>query len=198
MKTAITTTIILLALTVLAIFTCASRANAQQTSPAVIAQCAGPESPWRDFDFFVGEWAVFDPDSGQKYGDNNLTLSESGCLIMGRWINVNGGTGSSMNFYDPLQNKWRQLWQSAPAFVDQSGSLDNEGRMQMDGRIFYHRSGISAQFRGTWTPINPDRFLQEFWQYDSASEQWNLWFRGEYRRKKSGDLTGTDNQEEEQ
>ncbi len=158
-------------------------------------QCAGDGSPWRDFDFFIGDWDVIDPDSGQRYGRNTLVMSEQGCLLMGRWVNINGGTGTSMNFYDPLKKQWRQIWQSAPAMTDQTGGLDDQGRMQMEGQIYYHATGLRAPFRGTWSPIGPDRFLQEFWQYDVAEDQWNLWFRGEYRRidEPSSDERGMEN-----
>jgi len=157
-------------------------AEPQQQAPLPL--CAADGSPWRDFDFFIGDWDVFDPDGGQRYGRNTLVASEQGCLLMGSWVNVNGGTGSSMNVYDPLKQQWRQIWQSPPSFIDQYGRLDEQGRMQMEGQIYYHGSGLTAPFKGTWSPIDADRFLQEFWQYDAAEDQWNLWFRGEYQRIK--------------
>lgn len=186
MKTAVTTTTILLVLTVLAVFTCASQVNAQQSSSAVIAQCAGQESPWRDFDFWIGDWEVYDPNTGNKAGDNRIEKRENGCLILEHWKSIAGGSGISMNFYDPLQQKWRQVWQSAAAFIDYSGGLDEQGRMLLEGTIYYNASGQSAPFRGRWTAQNDGSVLQEFWQYDAASDSWSSWFRGEYRKSESG------------
>lgn len=159
--------------------------NAQQTSPAATSQCTGSESPWRDFDFWIGNWEVYDPNTGNKVGDNRIEKRENGCLILENWKSIAGGSGISMNFYDPLEKKWRQVWQSAPAFIDYSGGLDEQGRMQLEGAIYYNASGQSAPFRGRWTAQDDGSVLQEFWQYDATSDNWNSWFVGEYRRSET-------------
>ena len=159
-------------------------ANENQTETvAPVAQCTSDQSPWRDFDFWIGEWEVFDPNSNRKYGDNHVEKKENGCLILEQWKGVNGTTGISMNFYDPLQKQWRQVWQNAGIFVDYSGGLDDEGRMQLEGTIYYHSTGVSAPFRGRWTSNEDGSVLQQFWQYDSGSGEWNGWFQGLYKKQ---------------
>lgn len=64
---------------------------------------------YKDFDFWVGEWDVYTP-AGQKAGENIVTRASNGCLVMENWTGVFGGTGKSMNFYDPARKKWRQIW----------------------------------------------------------------------------------------
>lgn len=164
----------------------ASAGNARETGqppvkPAEPAPCTTDASPYRDFDFWIGEWAVFDPDSGRKLGENTITLRENGCLIVERWRSVGGGTGMSMNFYDPLQGAWRQVWQSAAGFIDYAGGLDDAGRMVLEGTLHYNGRGEAVDFRGRWTPNDDGTVLQEFWQRDVESGEWSNWFVGEYR-----------------
>jgi hypothetical protein len=153
----------------------------QDSAPRVESPCTSDDSPYRDFDFWVGEWDVFDPDSGRRLGSNTITLRDHGCLIVERWTSVQGGTGMSMNFYDPLKQAWRQVWQSAGAFIDYTGGLDDNGRMVLDGTLHYNAQGESLGFRGRWTPNDDGTVLQEFWQRDPESGEWASWFVGEYR-----------------
>jgi len=151
-------------------------------SPDPIPNCSGHQSPYRDFDFWVGEWEVFDPSGDRKYGNNSVQKKENGCLILEQWASVDGTSGISMNFYDPLEKQWRQVWQNAGFFIDYSGGLDDQGRMQLEGTIFYHANGQQAPFRGRWTKKSDGSVLQEFWQYNSTSSQWDGWFRGLYKK----------------
>ena len=182
MKTATMIRSMLSATIALTALACTIPIHAQQTSPTTIAPCTGSESPWRDFDFWIGDWEVYDPNTENKVGDNRIEKRENGCLILENWKSIAGGSGISMNFYDPLQQKWRQVWQSAAAFIDYSGGLDEQGRMLLEGTIYYHASGQSAPFRGRWTKQENGSVLQEFWQYDAAFDRWNSWFVGEYRK----------------
>ncbi len=152
-------------------------AASQAPTPA----CTTDAAPYRDFDFWVGHWDVFDPKTGRKLGENRITRSEGGCLILERWESAGGGTGMSMNFYDPLQRAWRQVWQSTAGFIDYTGGLDDQGRMVLEGTIHYNARGTSQPFRGRWTPRDGGTVLQEFWQQDPASGDWSVWFVGEYR-----------------
>lgn len=154
--------------------------DAAETSEPRPPACATDASPYRDFDFWVGDWEVFDPESGDKLGVNRITRREDGCLIVERWESAGGGTGMSMNFYDPLEGAWRQVWQSAWGFIDYTGGLDDAGRMVLEGTIHYNARGTSQPFRGRWTPRDDGTVLQEFWQRDAAGE-WQAWFKGLYR-----------------
>jgi len=162
-------------------------ADAREDVPEPVSEappapaCTTQDAPYRDFDFWIGHWEVFDPESSRKLGENRITRREGGCLIVERWESAGGGTGMSMNFYDPLQDAWRQVWQSAAGFIDYTGGLDDEGRMVLEGTIHYNARGTSRPFRGRWTPRDDGTVLQEFWQRDPASGEWQQWFVGEYR-----------------
>lgn len=152
----------------------------QTPPPHETPACTRDQSPYRDFDFWIGDWQVFDPDQGTPLGRNRISREERGCLLIERWTSAGGGTGTSINLYDPLQGQWRQVWQSAAGFIDMQGGLDDQGRMVLEGRIHYNGNGRQAPFRGRWTPNDDGSVLQEFWQHDAQGE-WQVWFRGIYR-----------------
>jgi len=169
---------------------CAAMAQdeAAPPTPPPPPGCATDASPYRDFDFWVGHWDVYDLD-GNFAGENLISLREGGCLILEEWTGAQGGSGTSMNVYDPAAGAWRQVWQSAGVFIDYTGGLDDES-MALEGAITYNRTGLSAPFRGRWTEQDDGSVLQEFWQYNSETDVWDVWFVGEYRRKEATDAPG--------
>jgi len=158
----------------------AQEVESDQPAPRPAPACSTQASPYRDFDFWVGDWEVFDPETGNRLGANRVTLRENGCLVVEEWTSDGGGSGMSMNFYDPLQGAWRQVWQSAPGFIDYTGGLDDEGRMVLEGTLHSNVRGTSVPFKGRWTPNDDGTVLQEFWQREDSGE-WQTWFRGLYR-----------------
>ena len=145
----------------------------QQQSPCT-------EAPYTDFDFWVGEWDVTDA-SGTLQGRNVITKEERGCLIIERWVSVQGGTGQSYNYYDPAIEKWRQVWISGGFTIDYEGGLDDNGKMVLEGEI-HLRNGAAAAFRGIWTALEDGRVKQHFDQYSVEKEKWLPWFTGFYKK----------------
>ena len=137
-----------------------------------------------DFDFWVGEWEVFDTNTGNKAGENSIQKMEGGCMLMESWNSADGGTGSSMNYFNPVTNEWRQLWVSAGQYsIDIVGGLRGKS-MVLEGSI-YNFAGAVWNFRGSWTP-NPDGSVRQFFeQFNHDSGQWAPWFDGRYVRKQN-------------
>ncbi len=159
------------------------------TAPEAVAQNSGAPPPCQDpvfddFDFWVGEWDVYDA-VGKLAGKNSIRKEEYGCLIVERWTNAGGVTGQSYNFVDLATGKWRQVWVSAGATIDYAGGLDDKGAMILEGTIGFGagQAGNGAKFRGTWTPNADGSVLQHFQQYDDAKSVWTDWFTGTYRRQ---------------
>lgn len=155
----------------------AGAASAQTPPPN---PCEAPE--YRTFDFWIGEWTVFDP-NGNVAGTNKITSEESGCMLLEHWTSSAGGTGQSYNFFDPKTKKMRQVWVSRGAVIDYDGGLNDDGQMVLEGEIAYH-NGTLAPFRGTWTANDDDTVTQYFQQFNNETEEWNDWFTGTYKRTK--------------
>ncbi len=132
-----------------------------------------------DFDFCLGEWNVYSNDENRTLqGTNSITKHHKNCLIMENWTNLQGGTGSSMNYYDPVEDQWRQLWVAGGYSIDYTGGLNESGSMVLSGRINYYKSGKSQQFRGAWTANADGSVSQFFEQQDSERGEWAVWFDG--------------------
>jgi len=137
-----------------------------------------------DFDFWLGEWNVYSNDDARQFqGANSITKHHKNCLVMENWTSAQGGTGSSMNYYDPVEDRWRQLWVAGGYSIDYTGGLDDSGQMVLQGSINYYQSGKSQPFRGAWTP-NPDGTVRQFFeQQDPQTHEWSVWFDGLYVKK---------------
>ncbi len=137
-----------------------------------------------DFDFWVGEWNVYSNDEKRDFqGTNSITKHHKNCLIMENWTNSQGGMGSSMNYYDPVEDQWRQLWVAGGYSIDYSGGLDEAGSMTLSGKINYYKKGESQAFRGTWTAMSDGSVRQFFEQQDPKTRKWTVWFDGIYVRR---------------
>ena len=139
-----------------------------------------------DFDFWLGEWDVYsNDDARQLQGSNIITKHHKNCLIMENWTSVQGGTGRSMNYFDPVEDHWRQLWVAGGYSIDYTGGLNESGSMVLNGKINYYNTKKSHAFRGTWTPNADGSVRQFFEQQDPESQVWTVWFDGLYIKKDS-------------
>jgi len=162
-------------------------ANSQdQAAEAPVKPLPACESKkgFSDFDFWLGEWNVYsNDDKRQLQGTNSISKSHKSCLIMENWTSVQGGTGSSMNYYDPVEDRWRQLWVAGGYSIDYTGGLDENGSMVLTGKINYYNTGKSHAFRGKWTPNGDGSVRQLFEQQDTETKEWSVWFDGLYIRQ---------------
>ncbi len=151
---------------------------------------------YRQFDFWLGRWEVYGDSekSGPLFGHNHITRAEQGCLIMEQWQGASGSTGTSMNYFDGIQNQWVQRWVSGGGTViDYSGGLiskaEGQQAMQLTGRIYYAQNSQQPQvrhFRGTWTVLKSGVVRQFFEESTDGGENWYTWFDGYYFRENNG------------
>jgi len=135
----------------------------------------------RQFDFWLGQWEVTDKAGNTVYGHNEISKHNSGCLLLEQWRSSRGGTGSSINYYDPVQGQWHQDWVDASSIIHTAGGIDDEGAMVMQGTITYLEERREAGFRASWTLLGDARVRQSFEEQDDQG-QWQPWFEGYYRR----------------
>ena len=134
-----------------------------------------------EFDFWLGRWEVRMPD-GTLVGHNNITKRDGGCTVHEQWEGAGGSTGTSVNFYVPSREQWRQVWVGSSAtLIDMTGSLVG-GEMRMEGTIEYVANNRVVAFRASWTPGPDGRVRQRMEEFNLASQNWDVWFDGFYRR----------------
>lgn len=132
------------------------------------------------FDFWVGRWEVRQP-SGTLAGHNTITKKDGDCTIHEQWEGAAGSTGTSVSFYVPSRDQWRQVWVGSGAtLIDMTGGLV-DGEMHMEGTIEYANLDRVVAFRATWTKAEDGRVRQRMEEFDLATSGWKLWFDGIYR-----------------
>jgi tetratricopeptide (TPR) repeat protein len=143
--------------------------------------CEGmPEAS--QFDFWVGRWEVRMPD-GTLIGHNTISKRDGGCSVVEQWDGAGGSSGTSVSFFVPSRDEWRQVWTgSSGTLIDITGGLNGAGAMHMEGTIEYVYPERVVAFRGTWTVADDGRVRQRMEEFDLAAQTWVLWFDGIYRR----------------
>ncbi|MEO7291948.1 MAG: tetratricopeptide repeat protein, partial [Ginsengibacter sp.] len=63
----------------------------------------------REFDFWIGEWDVYPTGAKNIVGNSVVQMSSSGCALLENWTSPLSN-GKSLNFVDPITNKWKQVW----------------------------------------------------------------------------------------
>ncbi len=116
---------------------------------AQAAQC--PDSEFRQFDFWIGDWDTFESDRSvpTSIARTRVTPIASGCAIHELYEQTDGLIGDSILSYDPVRKVWQQTW------VDNRGTLIvisgafKEGAVIMDGEMRL-RNGKMILQRITW------------------------------------------------
>ncbi|NIP15338.1 MAG: hypothetical protein GWM88_11730 [Pseudomonadales bacterium] len=149
------------------------------------AEPAGCEAAeYRVFDFWVGDWEVRLAD-GTLAGHNEVRREEGGCLLREIWRGAQSGSGSSINFFEPVDRTWRQIWVSTTANIDISGTAA-EGSVVLSGTITYRATAQRFPFRGSWTRLADGR-VRQFFEESREKGVWEPWFEGYYTRQEPSD-----------
>lgn len=155
-------------------------ASTQEPQAAEVRKRACDTAVFHAFDFWVGEWEVRDR-SGKVVGTNSVTREQNGCVLIERWQARGGGTGISMNYYDPQAGRWRQNWVSPGVVLQMSGELAN-GAMVLQGPLQSITEQRVTLLRGEWTQLPDGRVRQLFTQSTDDGKTWNEWFDGYYTK----------------
>jgi hypothetical protein len=146
---------------------------------AATPPCA--EGPFREFDFWIGEWEVRDA-QGKTAGINTISNEENGCVLVERWRPASGASGQSYNYYDPAAKRWNQLWIGLGLLLHMEGGF-RDGSMRLEGPLQYLAQGRITTLRGTWTPLADGRMRQLFEESEDGGKTWIVWFDGYYSRR---------------
>ena len=153
------------------------------------AAAAGPpahpcdSAPFRQFDFWVGEWDVFDTRTGEPAGHSRVERLYDGCALRENWSEP-GFTGGSLNHYSAADRHWRQTWtDSQGAWREFVGAMDG-GRMVLVWRTQAPGGKPGdARLRMTFTP-NPDGTVRQY--SDTSADAGRTWrFRYDYTYRPS-------------
>lgn len=132
----------------------------------------------RHFDFWIGEWDVYV--NGKKVGENNITLANGGCALHERYTTPGTYTGQSINYYDPMDEKWHQLWVSSDGGVLDYVEVDKDVGMLQFQCDYMNRQGQVVKSRLTFT-ANEDGTVRQFFENSPDGKAWTPGFDGLYK-----------------
>lgn len=164
--------------TCLALALSAPPAPAQEAPPDLPRPCE--DDPVRShLDFWVGEWRV-EGSEGQVLGHNRISKRHGGCVIEEVWTSArSGGSGESLNFVDPSDGRWRQVWVGSTGTVIRYEGELRDGAMRFRGRALT-ADGTEALSRMVLEPLEGGRVRQRIERSDDGGASWEATFEGTY------------------
>jgi hypothetical protein len=144
----------------------------------------GTKNPeFRQLDFWIGEWDVFNAANKQQVGDSSVQLILKDCVVFENWKARGGfGEGKSFNKYNPRIRKWEQFW-----VADSGGTTHYVGEGK-PGEVQYFGEGATPQGaaftrRLTFTKLENDR-VRQFEEISSdGGKTWSVGYDYLYVRK---------------
>jgi ketosteroid isomerase-like protein len=158
-------------------------ADADTQQFAKLTFCSGPE--YRKFDFWLGDWDVFEADKVAAVARTRVDRILDGCVLREEFESTNGLTGQSFSLYDASRKIWHQSW-----VTNRGELLIVEGRIQ-DGEMVLAGAermadGTDRLARGVWKPMNGSVRETAATSLD-AGKTWQPWFDLVFRPHSSGD-----------
>lgn len=136
-------------------------------------------SAYRQFDFWLGEWEVRNPDD-EVVGSNTIRRILNGCVLHESWIGASGGGGQSHNIYNMQTEQWHQTWvDDRGRLLQLDGALDDEGRMVLSGTTLAADGGPVLN-EISWKPLERGRVRQVWRISRDGGSSWQVVFNGLY------------------
>ncbi|MBV8858046.1 MAG: hypothetical protein JOZ02_14020 [Acidobacteria bacterium] len=143
----------------------------------------------RQFDFWVGEWDVYDP-RGNKVGTSVIERIANGCGILENWTGAMGGEGKSVNFYDPHAGKWFQYWIGTDGNPQRYSGEYRDGALRFAGEA-YTQNGTRYPTRLTFFNLDANTVRQLSERSEDDGKTWLVGYDFKYvRRSRAAPLKG--------
>jgi len=137
-----------------------------QTSCASAAQ--------RQFDFWLGDWDVFDGHSQAKVARVHVTRTLDDCVLLEEYRGSDGHEGQSFSIYDGSRTLWHQTWvTNRGQLLVIEGNL-RAGAMELSGSERL-ADGTVRLVRGTWQPSR-DGVREVALRSTDGGKTWTEWF----------------------
>ena len=138
------------------------------TSPIAVS-CLAPA--YRQFDFWAGDWDVFDLGSPIRVARARVDLILDGCVLREDYQGADGHKGQSFTIYDGTRKVWHQSW-----VTNRGELLVIEGRMEGGTMVLSGEDRAKgALIRGQWKPGNGNVRETAMTSTDDG-KTWTPWF----------------------
>jgi ketosteroid isomerase-like protein len=147
------------------------------------AQAAAPacaEAEFHQFDFWVGDWDIFDAGRPAKVAHARIDSILNGCVLREDYRSTDGHEGQSFTIFDSSRKLWHQTW-----VTNRGELLEIEGKFANGEMVLSGKNQQGAMVRGTWKPVNNE--VREIAVTSSDGEKtWKPWFDITFRRSSGG------------
>jgi len=114
--------------------------------PAASVKCTAPG--YRQFDFWLGDWDVFETDSSMS-ARAHVELIAGSCAVHELYEQNDGLIGDSILSFDPVRKVWQQTWVTNGGTLMVLSGAFKDGAVTLEGE--YHSStGKNLPHRITW------------------------------------------------
>jgi len=134
------------------------------------------------FDFWIGEWDVLTT-QGAKAGQSVVQPIAGGCGLLENWTDLRGGTGKSLNAYNPATRQWQQYW------VGQGGAVTEYRESEWRGdTLVYRASGMRPDGKTMLQRLSfnarPDGTVRQFGEISTdGGQSWQVGYEFIYRHR---------------
>lgn len=136
------------------------------------AMCAAPEH--RQFDFWMGNWEVFEFGSPAQVARVQVNRVLDGCVLLEQYEDTHGLKGQSFTIYDASRKVWRQSW-----VTNRGQSLSIEGGFHAGEMVFdgtdRTAGGEERRIHAVWKPVNEGIRETAVTSIDGG-KTWKPWF----------------------
>src|SRR5919201_1241590 len=148
---------------------------------AQLPQSACTSAEHRQFDFWIGDWDVFEADGTTKAAQVRVEPVLDGCVLREVYEDPTSLRGESLSAYDASRKVWHQTW-----MTNRGQLLVIEGKLQGDAMVLSGASrsanGQQMQLRGTWKQV-ADRVRETAVASTDGGKTWKPWFDLLFRRR---------------
>lgn len=139
----------------------------------------------RAFDFWVGEWDVFQTGTDFQVGKQKIEKVSGGCAILENWTATSvPGEGKSMNFLSPKTGRWEQVWMgSGGVYLNYYNGEYKDSAMRYEGDGV-DKEGKKLLFRLTYFNSGRDNLRQLLERSGDGGKTWTSVYDFSYKRYK--------------
>lgn len=174
---------------------------------------AESDAAYSDFDFWVGEWQVYERATDVLMGFDQITKAFNGCALSQHWrqmhdryaapgstLRLQGGSHTALG----ADGRWHQTWiGNDGSNIPLSGGLNKDGVMvlESDWIEFTNRQGQAVKYRNRWHwAPQEDGSIHNWGQAQSGNPdkpEWVTVYDIVYRRNSTGGPTAQLSTEED-
>lgn len=165
----------------------ASAADAPAPPPPSRSPCQ-LDPAFASFNFWVGNWDVYQAGQDTKIADSKIERPGPGCAIIETWMPLRGPGGNSISNYEPSTGRWHQKWVgSSPGMVEFDGGPVGNGMVLTGYWPNVGGPGRTGIVKMVYT-LQPDKSVRQTGtvSYDHGAS-WEDSFDLIYRRKEGTD-----------